>query len=54
MSRKGKLAEELKRINEKLVGDKEELHKEIDKALLRYIDDREITDQYNAIVKWYG
>lgn len=35
-------------------GDKEATHMEIDKALLEYIDDKEITDLFNSIEKWYA
>lgn len=35
-------------------GDEEIMHSEADKALLRFIDDEQITAAYEAIPKWYA
>ena len=48
---KDKLFEKLKSLNS---GDKEKDHIEADKALLKYINDPEITKAFEAIEKWYA
>ncbi len=54
MSKKGKLVEELKQIREKWINDPERMHIEADKALLKFVDDPEVTEIYNTLVSWYS
>ena len=49
MSRKGRLVEELKEIKNKYQDDAEAAHSRADKALLQFINDKEVTDAFNDI-----
>lgn len=35
-------------------GDREKAHSNADRALLKYIDDAQITAAFNSIKKWYS
>lgn len=35
-------------------GDIESIHADADDALLKYIDDPEVTERYNSLDKWYA
>jgi hypothetical protein len=49
---KEELLEELKKLQDG--DDKETDHIEADKLLLRYIYDKDITEEYTKIAKWYS
>jgi len=48
VTKKGKLAQELKLLIEEHKDDKEMLHILMDNALLRYIDDGEVTEVFKS------
>ena len=48
------LVKELKQINTEVIHGPEVAHMMADKALLRYIGDKEVSLAFDAIHKWYG
>jgi len=53
-SKKGRLVEELLKIIEDHKDDKEAMHAAADEALLRYIDDPEVSATFHKAAAWYG
>ena len=53
-SRKGRLVEELKRIELEEDSNYEQMHSRQDNALLVYINDGEMTDIFCRSTKWYA
>ena len=51
---KKELLKTLKDINEKYKGDEEAIHGEMDNALLEYINDPKITEEFDKEDKWYA
>jgi len=49
---KAKLLRELKKLAD--IPDKEITHERADNLLLEYIDDKEITEAYEKLERWYG
>ena len=53
-TKKGRLVEELLKIIKEHEDDKEMMHLEADNALLRYIDDPEVTITFKRAARWYA
>lgn len=51
---KKELLAKLKQIDFDYGRDQEVAHSMVDDALLEYIDDKDITEAFNAIEKWYA
>jgi len=54
MTRKEKLVERLREINQTISGDPEIAHIKADEALLDYINDNAVKAAYGEIGKWYA
>lgn len=52
MTKKQKLIEKLKTLEK--YGDPEMAHVEADKAIIEYINDKEIKEAFDDITKWYA
>lgn len=51
---KEELIEKLKTLNGRPEYDIEQDHKDADQLLLEYINDKEITEAFNSVEKWYS